>query len=110
MTPPATPTPTATPKPAVQFSKSGDVRYQQNEGNQWIEGRVYSENGVPRNGVVVRVVGRDGYTIYSRPTGGEWRDDPNGVFVVMLQSGQKNFIDYEWYVDIWEDGGQRHSP
>ncbi|MHB1132245.1 MAG: hypothetical protein ACYC4L_07615 [Chloroflexota bacterium] len=107
VTPPATPTATATPKPAVEFSKSGDVRYQQNEGTQWIEGRILNADGSPRNGVKVRVVGKDGYEIISRPTGSEWRADPNGVYAVTLQSGQSNFIDYEWYVEVWEDDGRR---
>ena len=109
MTPPATPTPTAKPKPAVTYSNTGGIRYFPNEGNQWIEGKIMNADGSGRNGVKVRVLGRDGYEIISRPTGGEWRPDPNGVYVVMLRSGQSNFMDYEWTVEVWEDNGTRVS-
>ena len=105
MTPPSTPTPTATPRPAVTYSQSGSVRYENNCGNQWIEGKILNPDGSGKNGVRVKVVGRDGYTIISRPTGGEWRPDPVGVFVVMLQSGENNFMDYSWTVEVYDDNG-----
>ncbi|MDA8217239.1 MAG: hypothetical protein M0Z94_06425 [Dehalococcoidales bacterium] len=105
-TPIFTPTPTATPRPAVTYSLSGTVHYQNNAGTQWVEGRIYNPDGSPRNGVRVKVSGIDGWSTISRPTGGEMRSDPNGLWTVTLQSPASNFMDYTWFAEVVEDNGQ----
>ncbi len=103
-TPTATPLPTATPRPAVTYSLHGTVRYAPNAGTQWVEGKILNADGTPRNGVRVRVSHPAGYTTVSRPSGGEMRANPEGVYVVVLRSAP-DFITDTWYVEVVEDNG-----
>ncbi|MHB9090766.1 MAG: hypothetical protein ACYC7H_05045, partial [Chloroflexota bacterium] len=107
LVPAATPTPTATPRPATTYSLRGAVRYAPNAGNQWVEGRIYNTDGSPRNGVKVRVSTPDGsWSVISRPSGNEgFRADPAGVWAVSIRSGASSFLNYWFYAEVVDDNG-----
>jgi hypothetical protein len=107
LVPAATPTPTATPRPATNFSLQGPIRYSPNAGTQWVEGKITNADGSPRDGVRVRVSTPDGsWTEVSRPSGGEgFRADPAGIYVVTLRSSGQGFFDYSFYVEVVDDNG-----
>ena len=106
MTPPATPTPTATPTPATNYVLNGSIRYTYNAGTQWVEGRIYNPDGSPRNGVRVRVGIPGAWSTVSRPSGGEMRPNPEGLWTVTLRQPASNFFDATWYAEVVEDNGQ----
>lgn len=88
------------------FEPVTPVWYAANCCNAWVEGRILDAAGQPVNGALVKVRGRDGWETVSRPSGGEARPSPAGVYVITLRSGPEQLMDYAWTLWMVDANGQ----